>query len=105
MKGKSKGMLTSAEVAERLGAAHSSVNQWARAGRFRGARRIEIPGGHYWLIPELALEGFAIRSRGRPPKPISDLKAPPRRKQRAAASSGEAAVEEAKHRKGSDGGL
>ncbi|HKV38157.1 MAG TPA: helix-turn-helix domain-containing protein [Blastocatellia bacterium] len=62
-------MLTSATVAERLGAAHSSVNQWAREGRFKGAKQIETPGGHYWLIPESALEGFTLRGRGRPPKP------------------------------------
>ena len=69
-------MLTSSEAAARLGAAHSSVNQWARAGLFKGAKRIETPGGHYWLIPESALEGFTIRGRGRPPKPKAVGKKP-----------------------------
>lgn len=42
---------------------------WAQMGKFGGAKRIDTPGGHYWLIPESALKGFEVRGRGRPPKP------------------------------------
>ncbi|MGH9821755.1 MAG: helix-turn-helix domain-containing protein [Blastocatellia bacterium] len=62
-------MLTVSEVAERLGAAKRSVAMWAQMGRFKGVKRIETPGGHYWLIPESALKGFTVRGRGRPTKP------------------------------------
>jgi len=68
MEGRKKGMLTVSEVAERLGAAKRSVALWAQTGRFKGAKQVETPGGHYWLIPESALEGFVVRGRGRPPK-------------------------------------
>lgn len=61
-------MLTVKEVAERTGAAESSVRVWAWKGRFAGARLEKPPAGmSYWLIPEDALEGFELGKPG--PKP------------------------------------
>lgn len=59
-------MLTAREVAERIGAAESSVRMWARTGRFPGAKLEQTPLGSYWVIPETALEDFSMRSAGRP---------------------------------------
>ena len=61
-------MLTVRQVAERTGAADSSIRVWAGRGRFPGAR-VERPraGVPYWLIPEKALVGFEMGSPG--PKP------------------------------------
>lgn len=61
-------MLTVREAASRIGAAVDSVRIWASKGRFPGARKESSPIGDYWLIPETALEGFAMGTPGRPPK-------------------------------------
>ena len=61
-------MLTVREVSERTGAAIPTVNLWCRAGRLAGAYQESTPYGHYWLIPESALEGIKVCGRGRPPK-------------------------------------
>lgn len=60
-------MLTTKDVAERLGAAETSVRLWARQGRFPGATAQDTPRGPYWLIPETALEDFSKEKPG--PKP------------------------------------
>lgn len=60
-------MLTTGEVAERIGAAEISIRVWAAKGRFPGARKEPSPRGDYWLIPESDLEGFEMRKPG--PKP------------------------------------
>ena len=73
-------MLTVKEAAAKIGAAEISVRIWAKAGRFSGARKEETPMGEYWLIPENALERFENPGRGRPRKPLSELKSKPRRK-------------------------
>lgn len=73
-------MLTVKEVAERLGAGETSVRLWARKGKFQGAQTQETPYGNFWLIPESALENFENPGRGRPQKPLSELKGKPRRK-------------------------
>jgi excisionase family DNA binding protein len=72
MKRKEAKMLTTKEVAERLGAAESSVRMWARNGRFSGAREIESPRGPYWEIPDTALETFSMGKAGRPAKPKTE---------------------------------
>jgi hypothetical protein len=56
--------LTTAEAAEKYGAAQSSMRVWCWQGRFPNAER----KGRDWLIPEGDLEGFEARGRGRPPK-------------------------------------
>jgi hypothetical protein len=68
MRKKEPDMLTTREVADRLGAAESSVRMWARKGRFPGAEEKNSPRGPYWLIPDTALEGFNMGKAGRPPK-------------------------------------
>jgi len=68
-------MLTVKQVAELIGAGASSVRLWAKEGKFAGAELIEPPAGlPYWMIPDTALEGFALRGRGRPPKPKAESK-------------------------------
>jgi hypothetical protein len=74
-KGKTR-MLTINEVAERTGAAKSSLRVWLsndeeRAKRFPNAKKETTPVGSYWLIPESDLKGFTARGRGRPYKPES----------------------------------
>lgn len=61
-------MLTTGEVAKRLGAAISSVKLWANQGKFPGAIREQTPVGSYWMIPEAALKGFEMGKPGRPRK-------------------------------------
>ncbi|MGH9760409.1 MAG: helix-turn-helix domain-containing protein [Blastocatellia bacterium] len=61
-------MLTTGEVAKRLGAGISSVKLWANHGKFPGAVREQTPVGSYWMIPETALEGFEMGRPGRPRK-------------------------------------
>lgn len=58
-------LLTTTEVAERLGAGESSIRIWCAEGRFPNARHY----GKMWLIPETDLDGFIKRDVGRPPKP------------------------------------
>ena len=65
---KSAKMLTTGEVADRLGAAESSVRFWARTGRFPGATRVETPVGSYWMIPASAMSGFQMKKPGPKPK-------------------------------------
>lgn len=65
-------MYTVKEAAEKIGAADSSVRVWVKRGRFPGSRLEKTPLGSYWLIPETALEGFAMGTPG--PKPGSKRK-------------------------------
>jgi hypothetical protein len=66
-------MLTVKEVAERLGAATSSVRLWANSGRFVGAKLMGDAALRvtYWLIPETALENFQKQKPG--PKPARNV--------------------------------
>lgn len=64
--------LTTSEVAERLNVAQPTVKLWCRQGKFPGAQLQETPRGPVWLIPEKDLEGFALPTRGRPPKSKSE---------------------------------
>lgn len=66
-------MLTVKEVAERLGAAASSVRLWANSGRFAGAKLMGDATLRvtYWLIPETALENFQKQKPG--PKPTRNI--------------------------------
>ncbi len=64
--------MTSSQVAERLGVAHSTVRAWCNKGLFPNATRHETPAGSYWLIPESALSDFQQPQPGRPPKPKAD---------------------------------
>jgi hypothetical protein len=64
--------LTTAEVAERLGAPERTIRLWCKQGLFEGARSVETPRGPYWMIPAAALKTFQRPSMGRPPKPPAE---------------------------------
>jgi excisionase family DNA binding protein len=57
-------LLTTKEVANRLGAAESSVRLWCDQQKFPNAKQY----GRVWLIPASDLGGFVKRDPGRPPK-------------------------------------
>ncbi len=61
-------MLTTSEVAERLGVAQVTVNVWCLKGKFPHAVREETGRGPLWTIPENDLTNFVQPKAGRPPK-------------------------------------
>jgi helix-turn-helix protein len=68
-KGKGDRMLTTAEVAEILDAAPSSIRVWLNEKghpRFPNAQKF----GHVWMIPASDLEGMPQVERGRPKKEV-----------------------------------
>lgn len=76
-------MLTTREVAERLGAGESSIRIWLAEDppRFPNAKRF----GHVWMIPESDLDGFEKRGPGRPPNPTPANSAKPKAAKKASA--------------------
>lgn len=62
-------MLTTREVAERIGVKYSTVMLWLRKNKLAGAFKETSPRGDYWLIPESSIKGIVKRKQGRPPKP------------------------------------
>ena len=62
-------MLTTSQVAERLGVGRSTVNLWCRQGKFPHAEARQEVIGNVWYVPESDLEGFQSPKMGRPPKP------------------------------------
>ncbi len=60
------GMLTTAQVAERLAVTESAVKSWCRRGLLPGAEALGTARRHVWLIPEEALRGFEPPQVGRP---------------------------------------
>ncbi len=82
---KGERMYTIREAAQVMGASESSIRVWLsdeseRAKRFPNARKESTPIGDYWLIPESDVKGYKNPGRGRPRKPLSELKGKPRRK-------------------------
>lgn len=61
-------MLTTKEVAERIGVKYTTVMLWIREGKLAGVVRQESPRGHYWLIPESSIVDIKKRGQGRPRK-------------------------------------
>lgn len=61
-------MLTTREVAERIGVKYPTVMLWIKKERLPGAVKENSPRGAYWLIPESALVGIVKRKQGRPRK-------------------------------------
>ena len=61
-------MLTTKEVAERIGVTYSAVMLWIKEGKLPGAVKESSPRGEYWLIPETAIRSIKKRGRGRPKK-------------------------------------
>lgn len=62
-------MLTTSQVAERLGVGRSTVNLWCRQGKFPNAEARPEVIGNVWYVPESDLENFQPPKMGRPPKP------------------------------------
>jgi excisionase family DNA binding protein len=65
--GKQK-MLTTKEVAERIGVKYTTVMLWLREKKLPGAMKEDSPRGYYWLIPESSISGIQKRGQGRPRK-------------------------------------
>ncbi len=61
-------MLTTSQVAARLGVGRSTVNLWCRQGKFPNAEARKEVIGNVWYVPESDLEGFTSPTMGRPPK-------------------------------------
>ena len=78
-------MYTIRQAAEVMGVSVTSLRIWLandeeRAKRFPNARKESSPIGEYWLIPESDIAGYENPGRGRPRKPLAELKSKPRRK-------------------------
>ena len=63
-----KGMLSTQQVAERLGRPYSTIALWVRQGRFKSAEAEDTPRGKVWWIPESDLKSFITPKLGRPAK-------------------------------------
>ncbi len=61
-------MLTTKEVAERIGVKYPTVMLWIRENKLAGAMKETSPRGDYWLVPESSLAGIVKRGQGRPKK-------------------------------------
>jgi excisionase family DNA binding protein len=61
-------MLTTKEVAERIGVKYTTVMLWLRENKLPGAVKEPSPRGEYWLIPEASIAGIQKRGQGRPKK-------------------------------------
>lgn len=61
-------MLTTKEVAERIGVKYPTVMLWIRENKLAGAVKESTPRGDYWLVPESSLVGIVKRGQGRPKK-------------------------------------
>jgi excisionase family DNA binding protein len=74
-------MLTTSQVAERLGVGRSTVNLWCRQGKFPNAEARAEVIGNVWYVPASDLEKFTPPKMGRPAKPPAEAK-PARRSSR-----------------------
>jgi excisionase family DNA binding protein len=59
-------MLTTSQVAERLGVGRSTVNLWCRQGKFPNAEARKEVIGNVWYVPESDLATFIAPKMGRP---------------------------------------
>ena len=75
--------LTTAEVAERLGAPERTIRQWCKDGLLEGAQNVVTPRGNYWTIPASALKTFQRPPMGRPPKTQGETQKPATGRKRA----------------------
>lgn len=76
---KGEKMLTTTEVMEKLDAPYQTVISWIKKGLLE-SKREETPRGPVYYVPQSAVENFNAPKRGRPQKPLSELKGKPRRK-------------------------
>lgn len=58
-------MLSTTDVANRLGVTRATVRNWCERGLLPGAEKIGEGPRATWVIPEAALEGFQQPRRGR----------------------------------------
>jgi hypothetical protein len=77
---KGEKMLTTIEVMERLNAPYQTVISWIKKGLLE-SKREDTPRGPVYYVPLSAVETFTEPKRGRPRKPLSELKGRPRRKE------------------------
>jgi excisionase family DNA binding protein len=62
-------MLSTKEVAARIGVKYTTVMMWLREKKLAGAVKVTPRVGNpYWLIPESAIVDIVKRSQGRPKK-------------------------------------
>lgn len=61
-------LLSTVQVAKRLGVTRQTVLEWCHAGRFPNAQHVGKNGRGLWLIPESDLDRFEKPKRGRPRK-------------------------------------
>jgi excisionase family DNA binding protein len=67
-------MLTTSQVAERLGVGRSTVNLWCRQGKFPNAEARAEVIGNVWYVPASDLENFTSPKMGRPSTKPKDEK-------------------------------
>jgi excisionase family DNA binding protein len=75
-------MLTTSQVAERLGVGRSTVNLWCRQGKFPNAEARAEVIGNVWYVPAKDLENFVSPKMGRPAKPKPEQPKPARTRSR-----------------------
>jgi predicted site-specific integrase-resolvase len=63
-----KGMLPLKEFANLAAVPYTTLMDWVRAGRIKGAIFEETPVGGYWLVPESAAKTLERPKLGRPLK-------------------------------------
>src|SRR5690349_16730555 len=69
-------MLTTKEVAEKIGVKYPTVMLWIRENKLAGAVKETSPRGDYWLVPESSLAGIVKRGQGRPKKATDETEPP-----------------------------
>lgn len=76
-------MITPREFAEQLGRPYQTVLYWLRNKMVPGAESRQESSGIVYYIPQTAVAKFKDNApkRGRPRKPLSELKSRPRRKE------------------------
>ena len=70
-----KKVLTTKEVAEKVGVKQITVRVWCEKGIFKNAFKEESPRGPYWVIPEEDLKNFTPQLRRGRPTDINPSKA------------------------------
>ena len=75
-------MISPQEFANEIGRPYDTVMRWIRNGLVPGVKVIQETRGPVYLVPADAVEKFKDfgPKRGRPRKPLSELKGKPRRK-------------------------
>lgn len=80
-------MLTTNEVAQKLGVAYTTVMLWIKQGKLEAVKR-EHPRGDYYEVPAAALGTLERGSKGRPKKAAPGTETKPSAKKRASKKAG-----------------